>query len=379
MTGERQILSRGVGFGYGSGNIKLLLDGVSMNSSLLATANPVLNIPIEQIERIEVIRGPGSSVHGEDAFAGVVNVITRRNDRTLQAQANERAAAGGGGIWRWSDPHRELSASINLTGLAGTGGVPVTEDALFPIGEPELSNAPGSSNEASRYLGGFADLRCRDTFIALKVLDDDYGDHFGINHFLPPSNDRLASEQIYVSVQIGRDLILFQSDLTDPIVFGEDDDGFINNADARLRGVELEYRIRLGTRVKIDANLSYVDAVSRGTDASLPGGTDIPGNLALLWRPVESWTAAIQLRYVGDRSRPEFDPRPSLSGYATADLTLSYQRPGPCFFAHLGVKNLTDEDVRHPDLPTGYGGIDLLYADGYPRPGRRWWLSGCTF
>lgn len=444
MTGERQILSRGVGFGYGSGNIKLLLDGVSMNSSLLATANPVLNIPIEQIERIEVIRGPGSSVHGEEAFAGVVNVITRRNDRTLQAQANERAAAGGGGIWRWSDPHRELSASINLTGLAGTGGVLVTEDALFPIGEPELSNAPGSSNEASRYLGGFADLRWRDTFIALKVLDDDYGDHFGINHFLPPSNDRLASEQIYVSVQIGRDLILsetrdagirlaslqfersreqlyvfpptfyeqaypgrdsigageiatyelgyilkqprwegrlilFQSDLTDPIVFGEDDDGFINNADARLRGVELEYRIRLGTRVKIDANLSYVDAVSRGTDASLPGGTDIPGNLALLWRPVESWTAAIQLRYVGDRSRPEFDPRPSLSGYATADLTLSYQRPGPCFFAHLGVKNLTDEDVRHPDLPTGYGGIDLLYADGYPRPGRRWWLSGCTF
>ncbi|WP_373508403.1 TonB-dependent receptor plug domain-containing protein [Thiocapsa sp.] len=573
MTGERQILSRGVGFGYASGNIKLLLDGVSMNSTLLATANPVLNIPIEQVERIEVIRGPGSSVHGEYAFAGVVNVITRRNDRTLQAQANERAAAGGGGIWHWSDPQRDLTASINLTGLAGNGGVPVAEDALFPIGESELSNAPGSSNEASRYLGGFADLRWRDTFIALKVLDDDYGDHFGINHFLPPSNDRLASEQRYVSVQIGQDLILsealdarirleslqfersreqlyvfppsyfdeqpvyldqdygetrylgaadlhwrgwdrhlvllgveasrvqvdraswnwfnlpfevpetwldtaldrrilsailqdeiraservtvtaalrlddysdlgafltprlaavwrigdsnilklqyaqafrpptfyeqaypgrdsigageiatyelgyilkrprwegrlilFRSDLTDPIVFGEDDDGFINNDDARLRGVELEYRIRIGTRVKIDANLSYVDAVSRGTDASLPGGTDILGNLALLWHPVESWTAAIQLRYVGDRSRPEFDPRPSVSGYATADLTLSYQRSGPGFFAHLGVKNLTDEDVRYPDLPTGFGGIDLLYSDGYPRPGRRWWLS----
>jgi iron complex outermembrane receptor protein len=39
------------------------------------------------------------------------------------------------------------------------------------------------------------------------------------------------------------------------------------------------------------------------------------------------------------------------------------------------VKNLTDEDVRYPDLPTGFGGVDLLYPDGYPRPGRRWWLS----
>ena len=46
MTGERQVLSRGVGFGYASGNIKFLLDGVSMNSTLFATANPVLNIPI---------------------------------------------------------------------------------------------------------------------------------------------------------------------------------------------------------------------------------------------------------------------------------------------------------------------------------------------
>ncbi|EGV18352.1 TonB-dependent receptor [Thiocapsa marina 5811] len=573
MTGERQVLSRGVGFGYASGNIKFLLDGVSMNSTLFATANPVLNIPIEQIERIEVIRGPGSSVHGEYAFAGVVNIITRRDDRTLYARADERAAAGAGGIWHWSDPQRDLTGSINLTGLSGNGGVPVSEDALFAIGEAELSNAPGPSNEASRYLGAFADLRWRNTFVAIKILDDDYGDHFGINHFLPPSDDRLVSGQRYLSAQIGQDLvlsdaldarirfeslqyertrdglyvfppsyfdaqpvymdqdyretrylgaadlhwrgwdrqlillgveasqvqvdraswswanlpfevpqswldteldrhilsliaqdeiraservtvtaalrlddysdlgafltprlaavwrideanilklqyaqafrpptfyereypgresissgeiatyelgyilkqsrwegrlILFQSDLADPIVFGDDDDGFINSGDARLRGIELEYAVRLGSRVKVDANLSYVDAVSLDTDRPLPGGTDTLANLAVLWRPLDAWTAALQLRYVGDRSRPESDPRDSVSGYAMADLTLSYQQPGPGFFAHLGVKNLTDEAVHYPDLPTGFGGVDLPYPEGYPRPGRRWWLS----
>jgi iron complex outermembrane receptor protein len=573
MTGERQILSRGVGFGYASGNIKFLLDGVSMNATLLATADPVLNIPIEQIERIEVIRGPGSSVHGEYAFAGVVNVITRQDDRTIFARADERADAGGGGIWHWRDPERDLSASINLAGLAGNGGVLVSEDALFAIGQAELSNAPGPSNEASRYLGAFADLRWRKTFLAIKILDDDYGDHFGINHFLPPSEDRLTSAQRYVSAQIGQDLvlsdaldarirfeslqyertrdglyvfppsyfdaqpvymdqdyretrylgaadlhwrgwdrhlillgfeasqvrvnraswnwfnlpfeapqswldtgldrdilslilqdeiraseqvtvtaalrlddysdlgafltprlaavwrideanilklqyaqafrpptfyereypgresigageiatyelgyilkrprwegrlILFQSDLADSIVFGDDADGFINSADARLCGVELEYEVRLGARVKIDANLSYVDTVSRDTDRPLPGGTNTLANLAILWRPLDAWTTALQLRSVGDRSRPESDPRDSVSGYAMADLTLSYQRQGPGFFAYLGVKNLTDEDVRYPDLPTSFGGVNLPYPDGYPRPGRRWWLS----
>lgn len=208
MTGERQILSRGVGFGYASGNIKYLLDGVSMNSTLFATANPVLNMPIEQIERIEVIRGPGASIHGEYAFAGVVNVITRRRERTLHAQARERADQGGGAIWHWSDPDRDLVASINLAGLSGDGGVPVAEDALYPLGDAALSNAPGRSNESHRYRSLIADLQWRGLFAAVKLIDDDYGDHFGINHFLPPQDEQLASRQRYVSAQLGQDLTL---------------------------------------------------------------------------------------------------------------------------------------------------------------------------
>jgi iron complex outermembrane receptor protein len=99
VTGERQVLSRGVGHGYASGNVKVLVDGVSMNATLTATANPVLNLPIEQVERIEVIRGPGSSVYGEYAYAGVVNVITRQRERHLHIQGGEgpdRGAAGSG-------------------------------------------------------------------------------------------------------------------------------------------------------------------------------------------------------------------------------------------------------------------------------------------
>ena len=103
-TGERLLLSRGAGHGYASGNIKILLDGMSMNSTLSATANPVLNLPIEQVERIEAIRGPGSSVYGEYAYIGVVNVITRRRERTLHLQGAQEADYGAGGVWYWGIP-----------------------------------------------------------------------------------------------------------------------------------------------------------------------------------------------------------------------------------------------------------------------------------
>ncbi len=578
MTGERQILSRGVGFGYASGNIKILLDGVSMNSTLLATANAVLDIPIEQVERIEVIRGPGSSVHGEYAYAGVVNVITRKQERTLHLQTNEGANSGGGGVWNWHDAAHDLTFSMNLAGLEGDGaGVKVAEDALFAIGESALSNAPGRTNEAQRYKGLFADLQWRDTFASVKLLSDDYGDYFGINHFLPPDNHNLASSNRDLTVEIGQTLrfsasldarlrlealqherdrnhlyvfpagsdlfpsdqlitmdqnyretrylgaadihwrplprhdllfgleasqvtvdqaswnwfglddpmpptwldldrerqilsatvqdqfrvserlmltgtlryddysdvgtflsprlaavwridrenilklqyarafrpptfyeleyaaqpvldaseittyelgyiltkptwegriILFYSDLTNPITFDDIvQDGYINNADARLRGVELEYVQRLGANLKIDANLSYVDATRPATDDALPGGASLLGNLALLWKPSERWTAALQLRYVGERQHQDLVTHAPVDPYTQVDLTLSYRTPIKGCVAALGVKNLTDAHIAYPDQIVGFNGVDLPYPDGYPRPDRRWWLS----
>ncbi len=37
------------------------------------------NIPIENIERIEIIRGPFSALYGSSAMGGVVNIITKRS------------------------------------------------------------------------------------------------------------------------------------------------------------------------------------------------------------------------------------------------------------------------------------------------------------
>ena len=57
--------------------VLVLIDGVRM-SQLFTGARPFnYQLPVSNIERIEVIRGPGSAVYGADAFAGVISVTTK--------------------------------------------------------------------------------------------------------------------------------------------------------------------------------------------------------------------------------------------------------------------------------------------------------------
>ena len=84
-SGEYRVQVRGVGTTLFGSNIKILLDGMPMNSAVSGAAGAVLRIPIEQIERIEVVRGPGSALYGEYALTGLVNIILRKNENSVGA------------------------------------------------------------------------------------------------------------------------------------------------------------------------------------------------------------------------------------------------------------------------------------------------------
>lgn len=59
--------------------VLVLLDGIRMNSPRDSGADlSALPVTMDEIERIEVVRGPGSALYGADAVGGVVNIITRR-------------------------------------------------------------------------------------------------------------------------------------------------------------------------------------------------------------------------------------------------------------------------------------------------------------
>lgn len=76
------MLRRGISLrGMSSEHTLILVDGQRINSSASAIAHADFDlawIPMEAVERIEVVRGPMSSLYGSEALGGVVNVITRR-------------------------------------------------------------------------------------------------------------------------------------------------------------------------------------------------------------------------------------------------------------------------------------------------------------
>ena len=58
--------------------VLFLINGIPITNVFIGDRNQVWGrMPVEAVERIEIIRGPGSAVYGADAFAGVINVITK--------------------------------------------------------------------------------------------------------------------------------------------------------------------------------------------------------------------------------------------------------------------------------------------------------------
>jgi len=88
-TGQRTISIRGMGADY----TLILIDGKRQNNhgDIYPNSfggNQFNHIPpLDAIERIEVIRGPASTLYGADALGGVINIITRKNFDTWRASA----------------------------------------------------------------------------------------------------------------------------------------------------------------------------------------------------------------------------------------------------------------------------------------------------
>lgn len=85
--------------GFESDNILVLLDGVPMNT----TYNNGMEwemLPVENIERIEVVRGAGSSLYGGRAVGAVVNIITKENSKKQGAAINAVINYGSNNTWK---------------------------------------------------------------------------------------------------------------------------------------------------------------------------------------------------------------------------------------------------------------------------------------
>lgn len=84
--GSTSLINRGAG----QSQTLVLIDGVRINNPMLGGAD-LANLTLDQVQRIEVVKGPYTALWGTDAMAGVVQIFTRPG-----AQTDNRVRAGAG-------------------------------------------------------------------------------------------------------------------------------------------------------------------------------------------------------------------------------------------------------------------------------------------
>lgn len=145
ITGDRNYQYVGVrGFnrpGEYNSRILLLVDGIRVNDANYDTASigPEFFLDVDLIERVEVVRGPGSSIYGSNAFFGVVNVITKRGRDYNGWEISGAAASFGSGNGRLTYGKQYANGAEAL--LSATYADSAGQDLLFPE-----FNTPGNNN-----------------------------------------------------------------------------------------------------------------------------------------------------------------------------------------------------------------------------------------
>ncbi|MDH5297659.1 MAG: TonB-dependent receptor [Desulfobulbaceae bacterium] len=185
---------RGIHTGFNP-QVLFLVNGLPATDAYYGRQAPNFRMPVANIARVEVIRGPGSAIYGADAYAGVINVITKEAKDIDGTKVGARVGSFDtydtwlqhGGTWggwdvaaslEWqksnSDPDRIIDRDLQTILDGGPGGV---------------SNAPGPLQNDYNLVDGHLTLaKGKWTARFWGWLQDDAGTGAGGAHALPASD-----------------------------------------------------------------------------------------------------------------------------------------------------------------------------------------------
>jgi vitamin B12 transporter len=127
--------------GTNSDHVLVLVDGIKVGSATSGTT-PFEFIPIDQIERVEIIRGPQSSLYGSEAIGGVIQIFTRKGKQQEQPSVTLDAGGGNYDTWKtsgtvsgkWQDSWYNFGAShYNTQGFNARQPIP----GAFGLDQPD--------------------------------------------------------------------------------------------------------------------------------------------------------------------------------------------------------------------------------------------------
>src|SRR5690606_26949603 len=200
--------------------VLVLVDGVRVGS-VTAGLTAFQDLPVDQIDRIEIVRGPRSSLYGSEAIGGVIQIFTRRDGGALAPRfrigtgshglREASAGIGGGGQRAWFGADLAYQRTDGINACRGTASAP---EAPFGAGcyvdEPDRD---GYRNASLNLRGG---VRASDTLelqasaLRAQSRNEFDGSLYGGNiadNVQQVLGGKLAwtpSERLAVTAQVGR-------------------------------------------------------------------------------------------------------------------------------------------------------------------------------
>ncbi|MDD5241098.1 MAG: TonB-dependent receptor [Sulfuricella sp.] len=119
--------------GANSGHTLVLIDGMRVDSATFGMT-AIEHIPLSQVQRIEILRGPASALYGSDAIGGVVQIFTKTGSGTPRPNFSV-----GLGSYNTQNINGGVAGEINGTRFSLQAGY-VSSDGFSAIGNPANSH-----------------------------------------------------------------------------------------------------------------------------------------------------------------------------------------------------------------------------------------------
>jgi len=155
---------RGFSAGFDSGKVKVLLNSVPMSRDSSGLSSQALSLPIEQVERIEFIRGPGGILYGDLAYNGVLNIQTYQESSRLFTRVDEHGTTTFGGQYAYQSEDGATRFSVNIAGLTGNS-----------------VEAPAGIHAQDSQPSGIAIFAHRGFQLTAQAIDRDYDNDQGVD------------------------------------------------------------------------------------------------------------------------------------------------------------------------------------------------------
>jgi vitamin B12 transporter len=128
--------------GNNSQSVVVLIDGMRVSSATSGTTN-FSQIALSQIERIEILRGPASSLYGADAIGGVIQIFTQKGN----GRPNASVTAGYG-----SNNTKDISATLSASNDSTAAYLGVNSISTDGISSLSVNSGYDSDNDSFKNL-----------------------------------------------------------------------------------------------------------------------------------------------------------------------------------------------------------------------------------